>query len=70
MTTTSAKFSADIAADSPMWADFRMNMNVVVVLVSYPGPPRVISQMIGNELKTLITLISVATMMAGRSSGR
>ena len=41
----------------------------VVVLVSYPGPPRVIAQMIGNELKTFITLISAATRNAGRSSG-
>src|SRR5919197_558877 len=44
-------------------------MNTGVVLVSCPGPPRVISQMIGNELKTLITLMSAATKNAGRSSG-
>ena len=44
-------------------------MNTVVVAVSCPGPPRVIAQMIGNELKTLITLMSAATRNAGRSSG-
>ena len=44
-------------------------MNTVEVAVSWPGPPRVIAQMIGNELKTLMTLMSAATRNAGRSSG-
>src|SRR5258708_22322635 len=44
-------------------------MNTVVVAVSCPGPPWVISQMMGNELNTLITLMSSATRNDGRSSG-
>ena len=44
-------------------------MNVVVVSVWKPGPPSVMTQMIGNELKTLIMLMIAATSRAGRSSG-
>ncbi len=49
---------------------FSWYMNTVVVAVSLLGPPRVMPQMTGKELKTLIRLITTPTRKAGRSSGR
>ena len=65
------KLNTPRAVDWPIFDSIKANLyaNVVVVSVSYPGPPRVITQIIGNELNTLIKLIMVAINSEFLSSG-
>src|SRR5581483_4546932 len=69
MTITTAKLTTAIAADSEMSVWPNMYMNTVEVAVSALGPPLVMPQISGNELKTLIRLMTSPTRNAGRSSG-
>src|SRR4029078_10082686 len=70
-TRMTTRLTTAIAADWPIsWnRKASLYMNVVVVSVWDPGPPPVMAQMMGNELKTLIMLMIAATRRAGRSNG-
>ena len=69
---TIAKLTTDNEAETPMSWLLKANLyiNVVVVSVVYPGPPPVITQIIGNWLKTLIRLITEAMNKLFLKSGR